>query len=85
MPRDSCDFPFTKNVGVPLMSTLNMLGFTLGLLVWLFSTLTVLNDPDASEVSTLYQGNQNNVSPSHLATSSPPSTSCGESSDTSNM
>ena len=44
----SCAFSFTGNVGVPLMATLNLLGFTLGILVWLFSTPNVLNDPNVS-------------------------------------
>ena len=79
-----CTIPLTRNVGVPLMATLNLPGFTLGLPVWLFSTPTVLNAPDASQVSSLYQGHQNIASPSPVATSPPPSTSCDESSDTSN-
>src|SRR5713226_5489071 len=79
-----CTIPLTGNVGVPLMATLNLPGFTLGLPVWLFSTPTVLNAPDASQVSTLYQGYQNTVSPSPVVSSPPPSTSCGESIDTSN-
>ena len=73
----------TGNVGVPLMATLNLPGFTLGLPVWLFFTPTVLNAPDASQVSSLYQGHQNTASPS-LVVDSPPSTSCDESTDTSN-
>ena len=80
-----CTIPLMGNAGVPLMATLNLLGFTLGLPMWLFYTPTVLNALDASQVSTLYQGHQNNVSPSPVATSPPPSTSCGESSDTSNL
>ena len=79
-----CTIPLIGNVGVPLMATLNLLGLTLGILVWLFSTPTVLNDPDASQVSSLYQGHQNTASPSHVVDSPPPSTSCGESTDTSN-
>ena len=80
-----CHIPLTGNVGVPLMATLNLLGFTLGLPVWLFSTPIVLNAPDVSQVSSLYQGHQNIVSPSPVVSSPPPSTSCGESSDTSNQ
>ena len=79
-----CTIPLTGNVGFPLMATLNLPRFTLGLPMWLFSTPTVLNAPDASQVSSLYQGHQNTASPSHVATSPPPSTSCGESTDTSN-
>ena len=79
-----CTFPLTRNVVVPLMATLNLPRFTLGLLVWFFSTRTVLNAPDASQAITLYQGNQNNFSLSRIETSTP-STSCGETYDTSNM
>ena len=79
-----CTIPLMGNVGVPLMATLNLPGFTLGLSVWLFSTLNFLNSPDASQVSSLYQGHQNTTSPSSIVISPPPSTSCGESIDTSN-
>ena len=54
-----CSIPLTGNVGVPLMATLNLPGFTLGILVWFFSYPTIPNAPDSSQVSTLYQGNQN--------------------------
>ena len=63
-----------KEFGVPLMATLNLHGFTLGLPVWLFSTPTVLNAPDASQVSSLYQGHQNTASPSPIVDSPAPST-----------
>ena len=81
--RNPCTLPLTRNVGVPLMATLNLLGFTLGLLVWLFSTPTILNAPGASQVSSLYQGHQNTASPSPVFDSPAPSTSCGGSLDTS--
>ena len=81
-----CIIPLTRNVGVPLMATLNLPGFTLGLPMWLFSTPTVLNAPDASQVSSLYKGHQNIASPSPVASFPPPSISCGvESFDTSNL
>ena len=79
-----CTIPLTGNVGVPLMATLNLPGFTLGLLVWFFSTPTILNAPGCSQVISLYQGNQKTASPSHVVSSPPPSTSCSESVDTSN-
>jgi hypothetical protein len=60
---DPCVFPFFGNIGAPLMATLNLHGFTLGLLVWLFSTPNVLNALDASQISTLCQENQTNVDP----------------------
>ena len=86
VPGASCALPFTGNVSVPLMtSTLNLPRFTLGLPVWFFSTQIVMNAHDSSQERTLYQGHQNNVSPTHVATSPPPSTSCGESSDSSNL
>ena len=66
-----CTIPLTGNVGVPLMATLNLPGFTLGLPVWLFSTPTVLNAPDASQASSLYQGHQNTTSPSPVVDSPP--------------
>ena len=70
-----CTIPLTRNVGVPLMATLNLPGFTLGLPVWFFSTPTVLNALDASQVSSLYHGHQNTASPSHVVDSPTPSTS----------
>ena len=79
-----CTIPLIGNAGVPLMATLNVPGFTLRIPVWLFSTPTTLNSPDASQVISLYQGNQNTASPSPIAAFPPPSTSCGESTDTSN-
>ena len=77
-------FSVTRNDGVPLMATMNLPGFTLGIPVWLFSTPNVLNDPNASQVSSLYHGHQNTASPSPVVDSPLPSTSCGESTDTSN-
>ena len=79
-----CTIPLTGNVGVPLMAILNLSRFTLWLPMWLFSTPTVLNALDASQVSSLYQGHQNTASPSPVVDSPTPSTSCGESTDTSN-
>ena len=79
-----CTFPLIENFGVPFMATLNLPGFTLGIPVWLFSTPTALNAPDDLQVSSLYQGYQNTSSPSPVVASPPPSTSCGESTDTNN-
>ena len=84
MMGNPCTIPVIGNVGVPLMATLNLHGFTLGIPVWLFSTPTVLNPPDASQVISLYKGNQNIASPSPVVDSTTPSTSCSESTDTSN-
>ena len=79
-----CTIPLIGNVGVTLMATLDIPRFTLGLPMWFFSTLAVLNSHDASQVSSLCQGNQNNASPSPVVDSPTPSASCGESTDTSN-
>ena len=79
-----CTLSLTGNVGVPLMATLKLPGFTLGILVWLFSTPIVMNYPNSSQVRTLYQGHQNTTSTSLVATYAPPYTSCNESYDTSN-
>jgi hypothetical protein len=43
-----CDFPFSGNIGSPLMASLNILGLNVGLLVWFWTTLNVLNSLDAS-------------------------------------
>ena len=79
-----CTIPLTRNGGLPLMATLNLPGFTLGISVWFFSTPIILNAPNASQVRSLYQEHQNNASPSPIVYSLPPSTSCHESTDTSN-
>jgi hypothetical protein len=39
---DSCDFPFPRNIGVPLMATLYIPGLNVGLPVWLGSIPNVL-------------------------------------------
>ena len=80
-----CTIPLTGNAGVPLMATLNLPRFTLGLPVWLFSRKNVLNALDSSQVSSLYQGHQNIASPSPILDSPTPSTSRDESTDTSNQ
>ena len=79
-----CTITLIGNVGVPLMATLNLLGLTLGIPVWLFSTPTILNAHDSYQVISSYRGHKNTSSPSPIATSSPPSTSCIEITDTSN-
>ena len=76
-----CGFPGFGNVGAPLMATLSLPGFTIGLSVWLFSTPVVLNAPYASQESTLYQERQNNQDPlpsSPVTSTSSLSTSSGE-------
>jgi len=74
-------FPLCGDVGPPLMATLNLLGFSFGLPVWLFSTPKVPYAPDASHISILYHEHQNNFDPlssSPLRLVYPPSTSSGE-------
>ena len=76
-----CGFPGFGNIGAPLMATLSLPGFTIGLPVWLFPTPVVLNAPDASQASTLYQEHQNNQDPlpsSPATSTSSLSTSFGE-------
>jgi hypothetical protein len=45
---DSCAFPFFGNIGAPLMVTLNIHELNIGLSVWFWTTLNVLNSLDAS-------------------------------------
>ena len=84
---DPCSFPCFGNGGPPMMDTLNLLGFTMGLLVWLCTNTVFPNALDASQVSTLCQEHQTNPNPFHsspIKSSSPPSSSSGESTTTSN-
>lgn len=53
---DHCAFPFFGNVGTPLMATLNIPGLTIGLPIWLWSTLNILNVIEASHMTVLFQG-----------------------------
>jgi hypothetical protein len=80
--EDSCAFSFFINVGVPVMTTLYILGLNVGLPVWLGTIPNVPNDLDASQLSTLCHGNHVDVPFS--MNSSPPSTFSSESIDTSN-
>jgi hypothetical protein len=45
-------FPSYRNVVPPYITTLSLPGLTIGLPVWLFSTLLISNAPSASDVST---------------------------------
>jgi hypothetical protein len=51
-PREPFVFPSYINVGPPYIATLSLLGLTIGLPLWLFSTLVILNAASASVVST---------------------------------
>jgi hypothetical protein len=80
---DSYAFPFFGNIGVPLMATLYIPGFNVGLPVWLGTIPNVPNALDASQLITLCHGNNVDV-PSSVKFSPPPSPSSGESTVTSN-
>jgi hypothetical protein len=89
-------FPSYGNIGHPHLATLSLLGLTIGLLVWLFSTQVIPSAVRASVVSTFPQEHQPHVdpSPSSPVRSSSPSllamlpscssSSSGESSEASN-
>jgi hypothetical protein len=57
-------FPSYKNVGPPYITTLRLLGLTIGLLVWFFPTLVIPNATSASIVSTSPKEHQPHVDPS---------------------
>jgi hypothetical protein len=81
---DSCAFPSFRNVGVPLMAMLYILGLNVGLLVWLGTIPNVPTTLEASQLRTLCHGNHVDV-PSLAKYSPPPSTFSGESIATSNL
>ena len=56
-------FPLFGNIYAPLIATFNIPRFTLGLLIWLFSTANVPKALDASQIRTLFQDHSINVSP----------------------
>jgi hypothetical protein len=76
-------FPSYGNIGPPHITTLSLLGLTIGLSVWLVSSQVISNAVSASVVSTSPQEHQPHVdpSPSSLARSS--SISSSSSSETS--
>lgn len=85
---DPCAFPCFGNIGPPMMTTLNLPGFTVGLPVWFFTNPVVPNAPDASQVSIVCQEHQTNPDPLHsspIKSSPPPSSSSSESTTTSNQ
>ena len=51
-PGEPFVFPSYGNIGPPYIATLSLPGLTIGLPVWLFPTLVILNLPSASDVST---------------------------------
>jgi hypothetical protein len=96
-PGEPFVFPSYGNISPPLIATLSLLGLTIGLPVWLFSTQVIPNAVTTSVVSTSPQEHQPHVdpspsspvrssSPSSLARSpSVPSSSSSESSEASNL
>jgi hypothetical protein len=58
---DSCVFPFFGNVGSPLLDTLNIHRLNVVLLVWLWTTLNVLNILAASQIRTFFHGHRIDV------------------------
>jgi hypothetical protein len=95
-PGEPFVFSSYGNIGPPHIATLNLLGLTIGLPVWLFSTQVILNVVSSSVVRTSPQEHQTHVdpSPSSPVRSSSPSSlarlpsvsssSSGESSEASN-
>ena len=77
LPSMSFVFPPYGDVGPPLMATLSLLGLTIGLHVWLFSSPIVPCTPVASDHNPSSQEHQPHVdpSPSSPDVSSPVSTS----------
>jgi hypothetical protein len=57
-------FPSYGNIGPPHIATLSLLGLTIGLSVWLFSTQVIPNAVSASVISTSPQEHQPHVDPS---------------------
>jgi hypothetical protein len=51
-PGEPFVFPSYENVGPPYIATLSLPSLTIGLPVWLFSTLVISNAPSASYVRT---------------------------------
>jgi hypothetical protein len=80
---DYCAFPFSGNVGVPLMATLYIPGLNVGLPVWLGTIPNVSKSLDFYQLRTLWNGHNVDV-PSSTKSSTPPSSTSGESTITSN-
>jgi hypothetical protein len=69
-PQEPFVFPSYRNVGPPYIATLSLLGLTIGLLVWLFSTQVIPNATSASVLSTFPLEHQPHVDPSPSSPSS---------------
>jgi hypothetical protein len=64
IPGEPFVFPSYGNIGPPHIATLSLLGPTIGLPVWLFSTQVIPNEACDSVVSTSPQEHQPHVDPS---------------------
>jgi hypothetical protein len=86
-PGEPFVFPSYGNIGPPFISTLSLLGFTIGLPIWFFSTPVIMNASGASDASTPPQEYQPHVDPSSsspVRSSSLSSSSPSERSEASN-
>jgi hypothetical protein len=86
-PVEPFSFPYFGNFGPPYIATLSLLGFTIQLLVWLFSTLVISNPFIALNASPPYEEFESHVDPfpsSPVKSSSISSSSPGEISNASN-
>lgn len=75
-------FLYFGNIGPPMIATLQLPRLTIGLLVWLFSTPTILNAPTTSHRNTTCHEHQIKVNPlvsSPMQYSPTPSSSSGKS------
>jgi hypothetical protein len=87
-PEEPFVFPSFGNIGPPYISTLSLPGFTIGLLVWFFSTLVIPNAPSASYAIPPPEEHQPHVDPfpsSPVGSSSLSSSSPGGSINASNQ
>ena len=64
LPSMSFVFPSYGDVGPPIMATLSLPGLTIGLPIWLFSSLVIPCTPIASDPNPSSQENQPHVDPS---------------------
>jgi hypothetical protein len=63
-PEESFVFPSYGNIGPPHIATLSLLGLTIGVPIWLFSTQVIPNVVSSSVTSTSPQEHQTHVDPS---------------------
>jgi hypothetical protein len=63
-PGEPFVFPSYGNIGPPHIATLSLLGLTIGLPLWLFSTQVIPNAVSSSVISTSPQEHQPHVDPS---------------------